>query len=403
MDNKFETANNAERNNNETSWESVAAMANNFQSDAQTTETVTRSETISQPEKILTADNNVYREIAKNALKNWNGLTEEEATEKTTNLTERELEENVGARSSIKSAIYGIYGALAERDIMDRDNRVYDEGFGFDISEVKADVRETYFAVFRREKSDDAFKNLAEKLEMVKDKEKFTLDVLSNIHNDWVEGNVAKLRDSSRMNKRYQAMPLELIGFDEAKSDLLFLEPILNAGGMEVNEERLKEAYDAYGDADSLRFKELARNSQAVNELESWKSTSIYTEGHEAVPELAMITGDFCEALANKDRGGSYLPPINYNNIEDTSMITGVERIAVPKKYVEDIGYYRDHYGTYEDAVRDRDRAALDASRGYTERTVNRMPNEGERRERYWVEVAKQLVNKVGNATAETI
>ena len=402
MDNKFETADNAERSNNETGWEGVAAMANNFQPNAQTTETVTRSETISQPERILTADNNVYREIAKNALKNWNGLTEEEATEKTTNLTERELEENVGARSSIKSAIYGIYGALAERGLTD--TNYYDEDTGeYFTSEAKKGVKEVYLGVFRREKSDEAFKHLAEKLEMVEDKEKFTLDVLSNIHNDWVEGNVAKLRDSGRMNKRYQAMPLELIGFDEAKSDLLFLEPILNAGGMEVNEERLKEAYDAYGNADSLRFKELARNPQAVNELESWKSTSIYAEGRKAVPELAMITGNFCEALVNKDRGGSYLPPVDYNNIEDASTIIGVERIAVPKKYVEDIGYYRDHYGTYEDAVRDRDRAALDASRGYTERTVNRRPNEGERRERYWVEVAKQLVNKVGNATAETI
>ena len=198
MDNKFETAGNAEQNNNErTGWEGVAAMANNFQPNAQTTETVTRLETISQPERILTADNNVYREIAKNALKNWNGLTEEDATEKTTNLTEQELEESVGARSSIKSAIYGIYGALAERGIVNGDNRVYDEGFGFDIS------------------------------------------------------------------------------------------------------------------------------------------------------------------------------------------------------------YYRDHYGTYEEVVRDRDRAALDASRGYTEKFVDREPGEGERRERYWVEVAKQLVGKVGNVSSE--
>lgn len=403
MDNKFEATGNTEQNNNSNGWESVAAMANGsgFQPEAPTSETTIQPETVPQPEKILTADNNVYREIAKNALKNWNGLTEEDATEKTTNLTEQELEENVGARSSIKSAIYGIYGALAERGIVNGDNRVYDEGFGFDISEIKAGERETYFAVFRREKGDEAFKNLAEKLEMVEDKEKFTLDVLSNIHNDWVEGNVAKLRDPSRKNKRYQAMPLELIGFDEAKSDLLFLEPILNASGMEVNEERLKEAYDTYGDADSLRFKELAKNPQAVSELENWQSTSIYSEHHKNVPELAMITGDFCEALCNKDRGGSYLPPIDYSNIEDTSKVTGIERIAVPKKYVEDVNYYRDHYGTYEEAVRDRDKAALDASRGYTEKFVDREPGEGEKRERYWVEVAKQLVAKVGNVSSE--
>lgn len=148
MDNKLERVGNSEQDNTKTGWEGVAALADNHQLNEQTTETVTQSETISQPEKILTADNNVYREIAKNALMSWNGLSEEEAIEKTTSLTEKELEENVGARSSIKSAIYGIYGALAERGIMDRDNRVYDEGFGFDISEVKAGVRETYFGVF---------------------------------------------------------------------------------------------------------------------------------------------------------------------------------------------------------------------------------------------------------------
>ena len=397
MDNKFETAGNTNQDNTETGWESVAAMANDFQVNKPVAEAgAQQPEVISQPEVVLSADNNVYREIAKNALKNWNGLTEEEALEKTTNLTEQELEESVGAKSSIKSAIYGIYDALSKRGLTD--TKYYDEDTGkYFTSEAKKGVREVYFGVFRREKSDEAFRHLAEKLEMVEDKEKFTLDVLSNIHNDWVENNVAKLRDPNRINKRYQAMPLELIGFDEAKSDLLFLEPILNAGGMDVNEERLREAYDVYGDTESQRFKELAKNPQAISELENWQSTSIYSEHHKNVPELAMITGNFCESLYNKDRGGSYLPPINYNNVEDTSKVTGVERVAVPKKYIEDIGYYRDHYGTYEDAVRDRDRAALDASRGYTEKTVNREPGEGERRERYWVEVAKQSVDRLKN------
>lgn len=40
-------------------------------------------------------------------------------------------------------------------------------------------------------------------------------------------------------------MPLELIGFKEAKIDLLFLSPILDAGGVIYNLEELEQAYNA--------------------------------------------------------------------------------------------------------------------------------------------------------------
>ena len=46
----------------------------------------------------------VYGEIAKNALIKWNGLSEEEASEKVANSTFEELESQVGAKGSISVA-----------------------------------------------------------------------------------------------------------------------------------------------------------------------------------------------------------------------------------------------------------------------------------------------------------
>lgn len=396
MDNKFETMDNTKQNGNEIGWESVAAMANGdiSQPDISTSEIATRSEAISQPEKILTADNNVYREIAKNALKNWNGLSDEEATEKAGSATFEQLEDVVGAKKSVESAIRGIYDALAKRGIITKaedDNDILESE-----DDWHKDVPALQSAVFKQEKTNNMFKNLAEKLANVEDKENFTLDILSSIHEDWIEDNIWKLRSPSRMDKRYQAMPLELIGFDEAKSDLLFVEPILNAGRMEIDEQKLKEAYDAYGDVDTLKFKELAKDPQAVDELEKRKPVSIYSPEWSNTPELAMLVGGFCYEYTQYEEYG-FDSPINYRNIEQNTKIHDVERVPVPKKYVEDVSYYKDHYGTYEDAVRDRDRAALDASRGYTERPILREMTEGEIHETYWVEVAKQLVDRLKN------
>lgn len=397
MDGKIETAGNATDNGNgETGWDSVAAMADNFQVNAPVTEAAPQPEIVSQPEKRLTADNNVYREIAKNALKNWNGLSDEEASEKAGSATFEQLEDAVGAKKSVVSAICGIYDALAKRGIItkaedDNDILKSEDDWHKDVPALES-------AVFKQEKTSDIFKGLAEKLASVEDKENFTLDVLSTVHEYWVEDedNIWKLRSPRRMGKRYQVMPLELIGFDEAKSDLLFTEPILNAGGMEIDEQKLREAYDSYGNIDTLKFKELVKDPQAVSELEEWQPTPISSPEHKNTPELAMLVGGFCYEHTQYEEYG-FDSPINYHNIEQSTKIHDVERVPVPKQYIEDVSYYKDHYGTYEDAVRDRDRAALDASRGYTERPISREMTEGEIRETYWVEVAKQLVDRLKN------
>ena len=76
--------------------------------------------------------------------------------------------------------------------------------------------------------------------------EDFILDVLDNIHTDWIEHNSKKFFDEKRAGKQYQFMPLDLIGFKEAMTDNIFLEPILKAADMNIPDDVILE--QAYND-----------------------------------------------------------------------------------------------------------------------------------------------------------
>ena len=71
------------------------------------------------------------------------------------------------------------------------------------------------------------------------------LEILETIHDGWVINN----SDENTFNKKVereqlrQYAPSKLIGWNEVKSDLIFLTPILNAIGQAVNEEKLEEVY----------------------------------------------------------------------------------------------------------------------------------------------------------------
>ena len=76
-------------------------------------------------------------------------------------------------------------------------------------------------------------------------REELILKILEDIHNNWVKNN----SDEKTFNKKEikgqlrQYLPLELIGFNEVESDLLFIEPILYSIGIEINREKLQEKY----------------------------------------------------------------------------------------------------------------------------------------------------------------
>ena len=65
------------------------------------------------------------------------------------------------------------------------------------------------------------------------------MDTLFHVHDGWVKDNVKKF---NAREKKHQHMPSELIGWNEAKADLLFVRPIFEAAGIEVNEEELEQS-----------------------------------------------------------------------------------------------------------------------------------------------------------------
>ena len=174
----------------------------------------------------LNANNNIYREIARDALINWNGLSVEEANEKVKSSSVEELESQVGARGSIEAAVEGILGRLSKY--------------------TDVDQGEVLDAVFNQDKNSDAMASLKTELGKVSAEkiEDFTLDILSDIHNRWIENNFHKFFDEKRADRLYQFMPLEAIGYKEATADLLFLKPILESAGIKINDEKLKSAYE---------------------------------------------------------------------------------------------------------------------------------------------------------------
>ncbi len=175
----------------------------------------------------LNASNNIYREIAREALMNWNGLSEEEANEKAANSSVEELENQIGASGSIKAAVEGIANSLPKY-----------------AGEI--DQEELLDVVFNQDKDTDTIFKLTKELAKVPAEriEDFTLDVLSDIHNHWIEDNTQKFFDEKRADRRYQFMPLEAIGYKEATADLLFLKPILESAKIEIDDEKLKSAYE---------------------------------------------------------------------------------------------------------------------------------------------------------------
>ena len=166
--------------------------------------------------------NSPYREIAKDALVNWNGLSEEEATSKSQKETIRELDGQVYALTSVEYAITGIAKQLNLR--------------GTKVMELVA-------AVVNGPMDSAIFSEVAEKAKRLTESQK--LEILETIHDGWVVNN----SDENTFNKKVereqlrQYAPSKLIGWNEVKSDLIFLTPILKAIGQDVNEEKLEEVY----------------------------------------------------------------------------------------------------------------------------------------------------------------
>ena len=78
------------------------------------------------------------------------------------------------------------------------------------------------------------------------------INILSFIHDEWVRGNpniflrVDKDENGNDIprNKEYKFVPLQMLNWKEAKKYLQFLEPILEAAGIKIDEDEIEEQFE---------------------------------------------------------------------------------------------------------------------------------------------------------------
>ena len=99
-------------------------------------------------------------------------------------------------------------------------------------------------AVSKGDAGAEIFDVVGDKINELDDPNELIISVLSEIHDGWVRDHEYRFAEEGR-DKKYQHMPLELIGFKEAKIDLLFLSPILEFCWVTVNLKELEQAYNA--------------------------------------------------------------------------------------------------------------------------------------------------------------
>jgi len=175
--------------------------------------------------------NSAYREIARDCLVNWMGMSTPEANAVCEEETIEALENGSGNRYGV-GALGSINAALAAIVVRLGMAPEHAEKFKTAIIEGPDDC--------------GVLKQVREEALAISNEENFELLALAAIHDSWVRDNTNPKTMEKKKGKGQlrQYAPLELIGFNEVKSDLIFLQPILARMGMEVDIVALENEYN---------------------------------------------------------------------------------------------------------------------------------------------------------------
>ena len=151
-----------------------------------------------------------YYQVAKNVLMKEEGLSEEDAIKVIQTSSVEEIENRVCAKNSMMHAVEGISKSI---NLNKEDEDALKE---FVLTgEVEPEVLER------------AREGIVDKIPV-----NVLMDSLAEVHNGWVEENE---RLFSLREKKHQHMPFELIGWNEAKEDLVFANPIFLGIGVGIS------------------------------------------------------------------------------------------------------------------------------------------------------------------------
>ncbi len=210
-----------------------------------------------------------YYKVAKHALMNWNGLTEEEAEKVIREQTLLEIDNQVWAKGSMDSALRSIVSSLK---LTEKEEAMLNEITYTGITDENKEVINTIKQ-----------KIIAQGTSI----NTVIIDTLFAVHDGWVESNGKKFL---AREKKHQHMPSELIGWNEAKADLLFIKPIFEALGYEISEEELEKEY-------YRRVKEFFLNRRVEKEEDL---VNLISRGEEFYPALRGQTENI-RYLKNKE------------------------------------------------------------------------------------------------------
>ena len=173
-----------------------------------------------------------YYQAAKAALINWNGMAPEEATRFIETASKAEIELQTGAHGSVYDAAHRI---AREMGLTEKEAYQFtQEMLGMsDSTAMLTEVRNAFETVRRNnpELVDHISANLL-------------LDACDDIHKGWTGRNATPFFGKKDMkDQQYQYATSEMIGWKEVKADLLFLAPIAEAVGIQIDEETMKRVY----------------------------------------------------------------------------------------------------------------------------------------------------------------
>ena len=173
-----------------------------------------------------------YFQAARAALINWSGLSPEEADKKIQEKSKAEIEMDTGAHGSVYDASNRIAKALGLND--KEAYQFTQEMLGNSESTQMLDEVKERFTIMRSQNPEIADKLTAELL----------LDACDDVHKGWTGRNASPFFGKKDVkDQQYQYNTSEMIGWKEVKADLLFLAPIANAVGMEIDENAMKQLY----------------------------------------------------------------------------------------------------------------------------------------------------------------
>lgn len=171
-----------------------------------------------------------YYKIAKASLLSWNkDMTEEQVQQAIKSSSIAQLEDKIGAKNSIKYALQAIVDSLLDEKLIGVSEARY---YFSDLADSVFSGKESY-----------RIDNIREYLDRMEFKNDFVVWTLSNVHDGWVKDNPHKFFQEGR-DSQFQHLPIALIGWKEAKSDLVFVKPIFEKLGLTIDEKQLESEYN---------------------------------------------------------------------------------------------------------------------------------------------------------------